>query len=782
MYLLEVALPLPLFKNFHYLSSQYVIPGARVVVPFGSQKLVGIVWNVEEAAAEKLDPKIEYKEIDEVLDPLPLYPQKFFPFLEWVSKYYFSPLGIVLKTALPSGVFKIPERRIFLTSEGEKALKKGVLPEAFTALLENKKCVSLKNFTKKYKIPTRKIKEWVRLGLLDLKVVIPQVRVPVEVFYRLKRPLKGDLKEKLEPLFLESEEVPERTLKESISLKKLRKLIEEGVLEKIEIPKTRRIIIPTEVLKDYELTSKQKSVFNQLVLALKEGRFKPFLLYGVTGSGKSLIYLELIKEALKEGKRVLFLLPEIALTHFIEKVLYQHFKERLALLHSALTPQQRLSEWMKVLDGRADIIIGTRSSVFAPVENLGLIIVDEEHDPSYKEENLPCKYHARDLALVKGKMEGALVLLGSATPSIKSYYFAKTGKYHLLTLTERPFVNMPEVKLVLYKKGGIITKEVKKEVEKTLHKGRSVFVYLNRRGYAPLVKCEECGFVWECPNCGISLTYHKDEDAILCHYCSFSLNVKILCPQCKRGKWKFLRFGTERIEEILKSEFPGVEVVRFDRDSVSSEKRLSELFEKLYTPFPKIIVGTQMGVHGHNFPQVNLVVVLRAEEGLFLPHYKASERTFQLLLQAEGRAGRKDERGRVLIQTSLPEHYVITKALSQDYEGFFYEELLQRKKYGFPPFKKLAVIRFEGVNEDKIKEKAIKLKEKMEEIKLAKKFALEILGPSPCPLRKLRGLYRWQILIKGDTSKEIHAVLEPFKEEKYTGIKMEIDVDPEDLL
>ncbi len=782
MYLLEVILPLPLFKTFHYLSSHYVIPGARVVVPFGAQKLVGIVWSVEEATSEKLDPKIEYKEIDEVLDPLPLYPQKFFPFLEWVSKYYLSPLGIVLKTALPSGVFKIPERRIFLTSEGKRALKKGVLPEAFKVILENKKGISLKNFTKKYKIHTRKIKEWVRLGLLDLRVVIPQVRIPVEVFYRLRKLPKGELGEKLEALFYETEEVHERTLKEIFSLKKLRKLIEEGILERIEIPKTRRIIIPTEALRDYELTPKQRRVFNQLASSLREGGFKPFLLYGVTGSGKSLIYLELIKEALKEGKRVLFLLPEIALTHFVEKVLYQHFRERLALLHSALTPQQRLSEWMKVLDGRADIVIGTRSAIFAPVEKLGLIIVDEEHDSSYKEENLPCKYHARDLALVRGKMEGALVLLGSATPSIKSYYFAKTGKYHLLTLTERPFVTMPEVKLTLYKRGNIISEEVKREIENTLEKGRSVFVYLNRRGYAPLVKCEECGYVWECPNCGIPLTYHKDEEAILCHYCSFGVNVKILCPQCKRGKWKFLRFGTERIEEILKGEFPGVEVVRFDRDSVSSEKRLSELFEKIYAPFPKIIVGTQMGVHGHNFPQVNLVVVLRAEEGLFLPHYKASERTFQLLLQAEGRAGRKDERGRVLIQTALPDHYVISKALSQDYEGFFYEELLQRKKYGFPPFKKLAVIRFEGVNEEKIKERAIKLKEKMEAIKLAKKFSLEILGPSPCPMRKLRGLYRWQLLIKGDTSKEIHALLEPFKEEKYTGIKMEIDVDPEELL
>jgi len=782
MYLLEVALPLPLFKRFHYLSTQYVSPGIRVVVPFGGQKLVGIVWDVKEVTSEDLNPDIEYKEIEEVLDAFPLYPPKFFPFLEWVSKYYLSPLGIVLKTALPSGVFKIPERRLFLTSEGERALRKGLLPSAFEAILGNKKGVSLRNFTRKYKIPLKKIREWVKLGLLELKVIVSRVRIPVEVFYRLKRPLEGSYKEKVEPLFAENEEIPEKALRGLITARVLKKLVEEGYLERIEIPKMRRIVIPSEVVKDYTLIPQQKKVLNQLILGLKESKFIPYLLYGVTGSGKSLIYLELIKEALKEGKRILFLLPEIALTHYIEKILYQHFKNRLALLHSALTPQQRLSEWIKILEGKADIVIGTRSAIFAPIENLGLIIVDEEHDPSYKEENLSCKYNARDLALVKGKMEGALVLLGSATPSLKSYYLAKTGHYQLLTLTERPFVSMPEVKLVLHKKGNIFTEEVRREIKNTLQKGRSVFVYLNRRGYAPLVKCEECGYFWECPNCGIFLTYHKDEEAILCHYCSFAVSVKVLCPKCKRGKWKFLRFGTERIEEILRDEFPGVEVVRFDRDVVSSEKRLSELFEKIYKPFPKIIVGTQMGVHGHNFPQVNLVVIVRAEEGLFLPHYKSSERTFQLLLQAEGRAGRKEERGKVLIQTSFPDHYVITKAVSQDYEGFFYEELLRRKKYQFPPFKKLAVMRFEGIKEERIREIAVKLKENMENLKAQKRFSLEILGPSPCPMRKLRGLYRWQILIKGESSREIHALLEPFKEVKYTGVKVEIDIDPEDLL
>lgn len=780
MYLLEVALPLPLFKNFHYLSEDFVPSGVRVVVPFGRQKLVGIVLNTQSITEDSLDPSIEYKEIEDLLDPLPLYPPKFFPFLEWIANYYQAPLGILLKIALPTGVFKVPARRLYLTKEGQQALKKGSLPKAFEEV--SSKGVSLKNFLKKSKIQMKRIKEWVRLGLLELKTEIPQVKIPVEVFYRLVKESPSGLSDKVLALFRETDEIPERAIREALGTREIKKLQEQGYLERVEIPKMRRLTLPLEPLRGYQLTPAQNRILRRLSSALNEGGFKPFLLYGVTGSGKSLIYLELVKEALASGKGVLFLLPEIALTHYIERLLFHHFRDKMALLHSALTPQQRLSEWMKILEGRASLVIGTRSSIFAPVENLGLIIVDEEHDSSYKEENLPCRYQARDLALVRGKREGALVLLGSATPSIKSYYLARTGKYELLTLKERPFVRMPEVKLVENKKFKLITRTVQSEIERSLQEGKSVFVYLNRRGYAPLVKCEDCGYIMSCPNCGIPLTYHREEESLICHYCSMNVRAKILCPQCHRGRWRFLRFGTERIEEEMQRLFPGVEVLRFDRDAVSSEKKLNHLLEKIYQPSPKIIVGTQMGVHGHNFPQVNLVVVLKAEEGLFLPHYRAHERTFQLLLQAEGRAGRKDEQGKVLIQTALPEHYVIKQALSQDYEGFFQEELLNRKKYGFPPFKKLALLRLISLSEEKIKERALRIKQDLEKLKLELGLPVEILGPSPCPLRKIRGLYRWQILMKGEKSSELRPFLLYLRELQIPGTKLELDIDPEDLL
>ncbi|MFN3568164.1 MAG: primosomal protein N', partial [Caldimicrobium sp.] len=673
MYLCEIILPIPISQKFHYLSENYITPGTRVITSFGKQKTVGIVYSSEPVNSENLSPHLEYKEIEEVLDPFPLYPESLFPFLEWVANYYHCPLGIVLKIALPAGVFKVPTQKITLTTEGKKAIKEGLLLPSLEGLSQKK--VSLKNFLKKSKLQLKKIKEWEKKGWIKIIKEIPTFKIPFEVFYRIKKDLPEELEEKIGYLFGDYKEIPAEVLKKHLSPKVIKKLLEQGYLEKIEFPKIRKILLPYEFPEKYELTSAQREVFEIIKSAFYQKVFLPFLLHGVTGSGKSFIYIEAIKEALVLNKRVLFLLPEIALTHYMERLLFHFFKEEIAILHSTLSPEQRFSEWIKILEGRAKIVVGTRSAIFAPLENIGLIIVDEEHDPSYKEENLPCKYNARDLALVRGKLDKAIVILGSATPSIKSYYFAKIGKYKLLKLTERPFVSMPKTKLVVMQSSSLLSQEVIKEIKTLVSKEKSVFLYLNRRGYAPIVQCRDCKNIIQCPNCGIPLTYHKDEEAILCHYCAFSITIKILCPHCRGGHWKFLRYGTERIEEELKMLFPGIEVIRFDRDVITSEKKLKELFEKIYHPMPKIIIGTQMGVHGHNFPQVNLVIVLRAEEGLFLPHYKANERTFQLLLQALGRAGRKDERGKVLLQTALPEHTVIKYALHKDYEGFFKEEL-----------------------------------------------------------------------------------------------------------
>ncbi|WP_038057122.1 replication restart helicase PriA [Thermodesulfobacterium hydrogeniphilum] len=786
MYLNEVVLPLPLFQTFSYLSDVFLIPGIRVIVPFRNLKLVGIIKDCHEITEEDIKTsKIEYKKIEEVLDSEPIINYNLFPFLEWVSQYYLAPLGLVYKIALPSGVFNLPQKRIYLTQEGKEAIKKGYLPEIFSII--KRKGYHLKRFLKKANLSQKEILNYKDKGWIEIRYEFSQVKIPTEIFVKINPDLKDNkeiYKNEILVYLKEKGDIPEKILKKLFPKKEVNKLLKKGWLIKVEFPKMRRIILSFPIPEKYELTPYQKEVFKNIKVLLERGKFQPILLFGITGSGKSFIYLEAIKEILKKGKRVLVLVPEIALTNYMEMLLLNYFKRDIALLHSGLSPGERFNEWKRILKGEAQIVVGTRSAIFAPIDNLGLIVVDEEHDPSYKEEKLACKYHARDLALIRGKMENIPVILGSATPSIKSFYWAKKGKYHLFTLKERPYTTLPDIKLIENKKFSLISDKLKEEIEKILSEKKSVFLYLNRRGYAPLVRCEECHYIWSCPNCGIPLTYHKEDNKLLCHYCNFELNVFTVCPHCGGTKVKFQRAGTEKVEEEIRKLFPEVEIVRLDRDSVSTEKKLLQVLEKIYKEGAKIIVGTQMGVHGHNFPEVNLVGILRAEEGLLIPFYKAGERSFQLLIQAAGRAGRKKEKGKVIFQTFLVEHYVIKYALEQDYEGFYEEEIKLRKKFSFPPFCRLATIRIEGIKEEKVKEKSLEAKQILEEIILEENIKkVKILGPAPCPFRKLRGLYRWHFILKAYNYKDLNRILKKFLVSfKVAGLKIFFDIDPEELL
>ncbi len=782
MYLVDVVLPLPLYQTFSYLSEKFIIPGIRVLVPFKSYQLIGIVKDCLEVTEKDLSSEIEYKWVEEILDTEPLISPNLFPFLEWVSQYYIVPLGLVYKLALPPGVFSLPQKRIYLTEKGKKAIKEGYLPEEFSMI--KKKGYNLKYFLRKTGFNLRQINEYKNKEWIVIRSEFPQTKIPVEKFIRLKK-VNEEYRENEVVRYLEEKvEVPEKILKKRFSSKKIKELLQREVLEIVEYPRIRKIMLSLEVPEKYELTPSQKEVFKGIREVISKKGFSPVLLYGVTGSGKSFIYMELIKEVLRKNKKVLVLVPEIALTTYMEMLLLNYFKKKIALLHSGLSPSERFGEWMRILRDEADIVVGTRSAIFAPINDLGLIIVDEEHDPSYKEENLPCRYHARDLALIRGKMESIPVVLGSATPSVKSFYFARKGKYHLFTLKERPFVSMPEIRFIEKLGFKLISEELREEIKEVLKKGKSVFLYLNRRGYAPLVECQECNYIWSCPNCGIPLTYHKEEKALLCHYCHFEVSSFTVCPSCKGTKMKFKKAGTERVEEDIKKLFPGVEVIRLDRDAVNTERKLLQVLEKIYQPEAKIIVGTQMGVHGHNFPEVDLVSILRAEEGLFLPHYKSAERTFQLLMQAEGRAGRKREKGKVIFQSSIKGHYAIECALRQDYEGFYEEEIKLRKRFLFPPFVRLAVIRIEGIKEDKVKEKCIEAKKFLENLVLDSEAEdIEILGPAPCPFRKLRSFYRWHIILKTKNYRKLNSLLfKLVKNFKTTGLKFVVDIDPEDLL
>ncbi|NPA40116.1 MAG: primosomal protein N' [Thermodesulfobacteria bacterium] len=782
MYLVEVVVPLPLFQTFFYISDDFILPGIRVVVPFKNQKLIGIVKDCKPFdQGEKEKFNFEVKEIEDVVDSEPIYPPELFSLLEWVADYYVSPLGLVFQIALPPRVFSLPSRRLYLTPDGKAALKRGDLPECFNSVKKNG--YSVKHFLKRSKISSSQLTKYLKKNWIKIEYSFPEIKIPQERFLKFINDLENPNpeQERILEYLKQKGEVPEKILRKMFNSKEVTRLLKLGAIERTFYPKLRKIFLGLEVPETYTLTSEQKSVVEGISTELEKGGFCPILLFGVTGSGKSFVYLEVIKKVLAQGKRVLILVPEIALTTYMELLLLKHFKEELALLHSGLSVGQRFREWEKLLKGEARIAVGTRSAIFAPITDLGLIIVDEEHDPSYKEENLACKYNARDLALVRGKLQNIPVILGSATPSIKSYYYAKQNKYKLFTLKSRPYTSLPKVKVIKLQKKGYITKTLQKIITKDLMQGKSVFLYLNRRGYSPLIICEGCGYIWMCPNCGVSLTYHKEDQSFRCHYCEFKVSALTVCPECKGTKFKFQRAGTEKIEEEIKTLFPDVEVIRLDRDSVSTEAKLTKVLEKIYQEKPKIIVGTQMGVHGHNFPGVDTVGVLRAEEGLFMPFYKATERTFALLVQAAGRAGRRQSQGMVVFQTSMPDHYVIRCAIAQDYENFYRKEIELREKYLLPPFSRIGVIKLEGVKEDSVQKVAEEVFEKLKT--LHSKSNVEFLGPAPCPFYKLKGLYRWHILIK---SKKLSILKKLIKEVRNIpispGIRVSLDVDPEELV
>jgi primosomal protein N' (replication factor Y) len=537
------------------------------------------------------------------------------------------------------------------------------------------------------------------------------------------------------------------------------------------------------------LNPHQLEAYQQIEAAQRSGKFQTFLLQGVTGSGKTEVYLKSIDACLALGKSALLLVPEIALTPAVAGDFFHRFGDRVAILHSAFHDAERAEQWRRIRAGLATVVVGTRSGVFAPVRNLGLVVIDEEHDQSYKQQDTP-RYNGRDVAIVRAQGAGAVAILGSATPSLESRYNVQRGKYTLLTLPERIEKRpMPDVEVIDMRQEFLETRKLATfsrrlvdMIAERLEKGEQTMLLLNRRGFSSFVACRACGEKMECVNCAVTLTYHRRDRRMLCHYCNYAQKVPSVCQKCGSEYLNFIGTGSEKVEEELHRDFPAARIARMDRDTVSGKRHFETILHGFREGDSDILVGTQMIAKGHDIPNVTLVGVVSADVGLGLPDFRAAERTFQLLTQAAGRAGRGNLPGIVLIQTINPEHYAIRYASEQNYDGFYEKEIQFRKLMRYPPFAALANVLVRSQKQEEALEMSTELGRMLDPAP----EGLKILGPAEAPVPKLKSEFRYQLLIKAIDRKRLNETLRELRrftqERKWSPTALVIDVDPLTLL
>jgi primosomal protein N' (replication factor Y) len=540
------------------------------------------------------------------------------------------------------------------------------------------------------------------------------------------------------------------------------------------------------------LTAAQSAVLNELSSRLDGGGFSAVLLHGVTGSGKTEVYLHLIARCLERGRSALMMVPEIALTPAMQYLFFSRFSEQVALLHSGLTERERDDAWWRVRRGQAKVVLGTRSAVFAPLANLGVVIVDEEHDSSYKQDGTP-RYHGRDVAVVRAQFSGAVALLGSATPSLESYWNARAGKYHLLKLEERiagrklAAVEVVDMRQEFRETHTQVpfSRKLREEIEAQIRDSAQTMLLLNRRGYSWFLLCRSCGQTQRCVNCSVSLTYHRREHRLICHYCGYSTAVPSVCPACGSEYLHYVGEGTEKLEQKLAELFPGARVARLDRDVARRRSEFLRVLADFRQGRIDILVGTQLIAKGHDFHGVTLVGVVSADIGLGLPDFRAAERTFQLVTQVAGRAGRGNAPGRVLVQTFFPDHYAIRLAAEQNYDGFFSKEMGFRRMMHYPPITALANL----VAQHEKLERATLVAQEIGEFfnRVEGQFpTVKILGPGPAPLAKVERRYRIQFLLKSGSRATLHALLKQLLQHcAQSGIQpreVMVDVDPVSIM
>ena len=772
----NVALAVPLRTTFTYAVPEAlrdaVQPGSRVLVPFRKKSMVGVVVEM----ANEAPAKAKIREITKVMEFGPALTPKLIELARWIANYYLAPIGEVFRAMLPPVTELNLRREIILTAEGRSAAESlggGELSHGLTAaeaaFLEKantKKGPVPFNFAATVGISSAALQRLQRLGLIEVRETLRDIKRKSHTIVAWKgfadkteKPLKE--KEEQVRALLETERGPlpiVQLLKlAQASRSVVVRMLSEDLLESWEEPlDSAEDPFDTGYMPPaHALNEEQESAMKAIRARFELGEFGVQLLHGVTGSGKTEVYLRCVQETLARGKTAIILVPEIALTLWIGRQCRSWFGakyEGVAILHSALSDVERAREWWRVRNGEARVVVGTRSAVFAPLQSLGLIIVDEEQENSYKQEETP-RYHGRDVAIVRAKSEGALALLGSATPSLETYHHARSGKYDLLTMSLRvENRSLARVEIIDMREdfqkthqSSPISSALHAGIQDCLAAGTQALVLINRRGYSWSVLCRSCGASVQCVNCSISMTYHKSRNRLECHYCGSIQQVPKQCPKCQSQYIYFFGEGSEHLEERLRKEFPGARIARLDRDTTRTKRQYQETLGAFAGGALDILAGTQMLAKGHDFQRVTLVGVISADSSLSMPDFRAAERTFQLLTQVAGRAGRGELPGRVLIQTYYPEHYAIQDAVRQDYAAFFEREMHFRRMMAYPPLTSLANV----IVRDTSFEKAILFSRKLSEyFSLHDGHTVRILGPATAPLARLKKEHRFQFLLK----------------------------------
>jgi len=747
----HVALAKPVFQTFRYRVPPHLrekaVPGTRVRVPFVQRCEIGVVHSIADAS-----PGRAVKDIAEVLDERPVLSPALLHLCRWTSDYYAAPPGLVYRAALPPGL--LGETRPSGTAE----LKRQVLEliGETPTLLERDSAFG------------RARKQ--RQAFETLEAIGGSAPVAhLESHYGYSRAVLAGL--------------VDRGLAR-IDLEAVTRDPFAGTGDDIELPR--------------HLNERQTAVLTALTELSAQKEPGVTLLKGVTGSGKTVVYLRLIASVLERGRSAIVLVPEIALTPQTVQRFRAAFGDEVAVLHSALSAGERHDAWRSLKGGERRVVIGTRSAIFAPVPKLGVIILDEEHDGSYKQSEAP-RYHARALAAVRGREERALVVLGSATPSLESWHNATEGRYSLLQLPERAtphplpavdLVDLREVRALAMKAGeapeSIVSPRLRDAVAGRLERGEQSILLLNRRGYSTFLQCPECGKVWSCPACNVSLTFHRARARLVCHHCAHEEHVPSQCGDCREPDLIFTGIGTEQVEKRVAELFPAARLLRMDVDTTGSKGAHGRLLQQVRRGEVDILLGTQMIAKGLDFPGVTLVGVINADVGLNLPDFRAAERTFQLLAQVAGRAGRGDEPGEVLVQTARPHHPALRAALTHDYEAFAVSELADRDAPGYPPHRRLANLILSGPAEERVAETADQLAEAVREVAVRNSLVdVDVVGPAPCPIDRIRGRWRWHFLVKSDRPASLGSLIRYLARhhgQPGGGLRLEIDRDPEALL